>query len=312
MSLEPVAVPSSADDRGRLFRTRRARSAWLPWAAALAIVISGLSGCAMVGGGSSGGDKSPPAPAPAPPGPPGPKPPKPLESPPEPPQSALSSAELQKLVVAAEEALQEGHEERARVDLQRVLDAEPGHRLAQVLMRQIQETPESLYGRETASYMLRANDSLSRVAQRCFSDVHMFYVIARYNKIEVPSRVAQGQVIRVPARCAAAVPPPPPPAPPPSPQPQPSPPPAPTPAPSPQPVPAPVANKATDAALRGEITKAVRAARTATARQDLQEALKQWNRVLELDPNHEVAKYERARTLDRIERVDALERQKKR
>jgi tetratricopeptide (TPR) repeat protein len=214
--------------------------------------------------------------------------------------------------VAAEEALQEGHEERARVDLQRVLDADPGHRLAQVLMRQIQETPESLYGRETASYMLRANDSLSRVAQRCFSDVHMFYVIARYNKIEVPSRVAQGQVIRVPARCAAAVPPPPPPAPPPSPQPQPSPPPAPTPAPSPQPAPAPVANKATDAALRGEITKAVRAARTATARQDLQEALKQWNRVLELDPNHEVAKYERARTLDRIERVDALERQKKR
>lgn len=304
MSKEPLAVPPSADARARSTRSRSLRPVWLPWAVALSALIAGAVGCTTGKSDPSGSDKNPPAPAPAPPAP----------TPPEPPPPVLSPAELQKLAIGAEEALQDGHEERARTDLQRVLDAEPGHRLAQVLMKQIQEAPESIYGRETASYALRANDSLSRLAQRCFGDVHMFYVIARYNKIEVPSRVAQGQVIRVPARCATPQPPAPP-----APQPAP-PPPAPVPAPAP-PVPAPVptppsgpgrVNKEADAALRSEIAKATRAARTATARQDLREALKQWNRVLDLDPNNEVAKYERARTLDRIERVEELERQKKR
>ncbi|HMX11935.1 MAG TPA: hypothetical protein PKE61_13600 [Burkholderiaceae bacterium] len=305
MSKEPLAVPLSADARARSTRSRSLRPVWLPWAVALSVLIAGAVGCTTGKSDPSGSDKNPPAPAPPAPTPP---------EPPEPPPPVLSPAELQKLAIGAEEALQDGHEERARTDLQRVLDAEPGHRLAQVLMKQIQEAPESIYGRETASYALRANDSLSRLAQRCFGDVHMFYVIARYNKIEVPSRVAQGQVIRVPARCATPQPPAPP-----APQPAP-PPPAPVPAPAP-PVPAPVptppsgpgrVNKEADAALRSEIAKATRAARTATARQDLREALKQWNRVLDLDPNNEVAKYERARTLDRIERVEELERQKKR
>lgn len=290
MSQEPFAVPSPADDRARW-----CRPVWLPWAAALSIAIAGASGCATVKPGSPEPDKGPAVPAPAAPGP----------TSPEPPQPALTAAELQKLVQGAEEALQDGHEERARTDLQRVLDAEPGHRLAQVLMKQIQEAPESIYGRETASYTLRANDSLSRVAQRCFGDVHMFYVIARYNKIEVPSRVAQGQVIRVPARCAAAAPspspspsppPPGPPAPPPSAPPA-SPPPA---APQPQTL-VPAAKAPVEL-----VNKTVRAARAAMARQDLQEALKQWNRVLELDPDHETAKYERTRTLKLIERQKKL------
>lgn len=289
--------PPSADARARSTRARSLRPVWLPWAVALSALIAGAVGCTTGKSDPSGSDKNPPAPAPAPPAP----------TPPEPPPPVLSPAELQKLAIGAEEALQDGHEERARTDLQRVLDAEPGHRLAQVLMKQIQEAPESIYGRETASYALRANDSLSRLAQRCFGDVHMFYVIARYNKIEVPSRVSLGQVIRVPARCAAAAPSP---APSPSPSPPPPAPPAPPPpappaspapsAPQPQP-PVPAAKAPVEL-----INKTVRAARAAMARQDLQEALKQWNRVLELDPDHETAKYERTRTLKLIERQKKL------
>lgn len=289
MSQEPLAVPAPADDRDRSWRP-----VWLPLVAALSIAFAGTAGCTTGKSAWFGSDQSPPAPTPAPTAPP-----------PEPPQPVLSAVELQKLAVGAEEALQEGHEERARADLQRVLDAEPGHRLAQMLMKQIQEAPESIYGRETASYTLRANDSLSRVAQRCFGEVHMFYVIARYNKIEVPSRVSLGQVIRVPARCAAVPPssapspspaPPAPPVPPP-PAPPASPPPA---APQPQP-PVPAAKAPVEL-----VNKTVRAARAAMARQDLQEALKQWNRVLELDPDHETAKYERTRTLKLIERQKKL------
>lgn len=252
------------------------------------------------------------------------------------PTAVPSAQEIQKLVQEAEEALQEGQVERARTELQRALEADPGHRVGQVLMRQIQEPPESFYGRETASYALRANDSLSKVAQRCFSDVHMFYVIARFNRIEVPSRVAQGQVIRIPARCAAAlqasapVPPsapaqapatatpsaappvPPAPVPPPTVQSVPGQPSSATPAPAsgspatpaaPGAAPAPATRSQPSAEL---INRHVRAARSAMVKQDLQEALRQWNKVLELDPAHETAKYQRGRTLELIERQKKL------
>ncbi len=117
---------------------------------------------------------------------------------------ALPAAEVSKLVSSAEAALQDGQEERARADLQRALAADPGHKLGQLLMQQITDDPVARLGKESSPYTLRSNDSLSKLAKTCLGDVHLFYVLARYNDIKVPSRVAEGQVVRIPARCATA------------------------------------------------------------------------------------------------------------
>jgi tetratricopeptide (TPR) repeat protein len=118
---------------------------------------------------------------------------------------ALPAAEVSKLVSSAEAALQDGQEDRARADLQRALAADPGHKLGQLLMQQITDDPVVRLGKESSPYTLRPNDSLSKLARTCLGDVHLFYILARYNDIKVPSRVAEGQVVRIPARCATVV-----------------------------------------------------------------------------------------------------------
>lgn len=186
----------------------RLSRAWRPalWAAVMIAVLL-CAGCSM---GRKRGDTThttPPAPSSAAEperggADPAPTPKEPATA--APAAVALPAAEVSKLVSSAEAALQDGQEERARADLQRALAADPGHKLGQLLMQQITDDPVARLGKESSPYTLRANDSLSKLARTCLGDVHLFYVLARYNDIRVPSRVAEGQVVRIPARCATA------------------------------------------------------------------------------------------------------------
>lgn len=278
------------------------------------------------------GAKEPGAPAPAPPQPevlPVPAAPEPTirAAPAESPQPTLSPPMIQRAVASAIEHLEAGEEESAVAELERVLQSDPGHRLARNLMRQIKEDPQALLGRESFAYRVQPGESLSRIAQRFLNDVYMFYALARYNDIKVPRLVAGGQMIRVPGKAppldapAAPAPPAAAPAPkPPSAAAAPVAPPAsgpaaaaaaPSPATSPSAVtpPAPAAIAAAPDPARAErereaaIAKHTREARSAFAKQDLDGAIKSWDAVLALDPNNANATLERQKAVTLKQRL---------
>ncbi len=194
----------------------------------------------------------------------------------------------QRQAVAAAEMLELGNEDQATAELQRALVADPSNRLAQSLLKQIQADPMATLGRESFSYRVQPGESLSRIAQRFLGDVHQFYILARYNDIKVPRQLQGGQTIRIPGKA-----PPPPPA-------------APPPAAKPVPVPAPAASaasqsddgRAAERARQTKINAATRAARVAFARQDLSNAIRNWDIVLELDPSNTNAQLERKKAVD--------------
>lgn len=218
----------------------------------------------------------------------------PVEPPPPPPvpegpapgsPAAVQAAQRQ--AMAAAEMLELGNEDQATAELQRALVADPNNRLAQSLLKQIQADPLATLGRESFIYRVQPGESLSRIAQRFLGDIHQFYILARYNDIKVPRQLQGGQMIRIPGKA-----PPPPPAPPPAPKGTQAP-----------PAPPPAASQADDgrAAERERQTKinaATRAARVAFARQDLTNAIRNWDIVLELDPNNTNAQLERKKAVD--------------
>ena len=145
-------------------------------------------------------------------------------------------------------ALNRGDAAGARRMLNAALRRQPNDGIARQLLEQIDRDPRALLGSESYSYTLREGETLSTVAQRALGNPMMFYALARYNNIAVPSSVQPGQTILVPGRR---------PAPPPPPRPEPRPTPArPTPtAPTPTPAPraaVPAANPALAARLRGQ------------------------------------------------------------
>lgn len=220
----------------------------------------------------------------------------------------LTPQTIPKAVTGAIEMLEQGHEDQAAAELQRVLAVEPNHRLAQSLMRQIKDDPVAMLGKESFPYRVQAGESLSRIAQRFLGDVHLFYALARYNDIKVPRQLAGGQQIRVPGK-----------APPPSALTPPAAPvkggasapavPTPTAAPvtaasAPAPAPDPAVEAAQAAKARTDaINRNVRAARSAFAKQDLNGAIRAWDAVLELDPGNRTAQLERQKAIDLKEKL---------
>jgi hypothetical protein len=215
---------------------------------------------------------------------------------------------IARTVTTAIEQLELGQEEQAEVALRQVLQAEPGHRQAQMLLKQIKDDPIALLGRDSFPYRVQPGESLSKIAQRFLGDPYLFYGLARYNGIKVPRQLAGGQMIRVPGKAPATqTPTPAPPAPAPAPPPAPTT--APPPVPAPAPSPPPPSRPAETPAQRAEREKAesiaryTREARSAFAKQDLAAAIRAWDRVLELDPNHRTATLERQKAVDLSERL---------
>lgn len=268
----------------------------------------------------------------------------PEAAPPAVPSAPLTPAtqqQGQKMALAAAGMLESGHEDQAKAELQRALAADPGNKLALNLMRQITADPVAALGRESFNYTVRPNDSMSAIAGRFLGDIYSFYILARYNGIAVPRQVAGGQTLRIPGkapppsaqrevapRVEAAAPPPPPPPPPAVPAPPP---------PPPEPTPGERAMRTAEAAERGgdlerahlEYRKAASLneagaeakaeqtrkqlvlryslnARTAFAKQDLDGAIRGWERVLSIDPTNDTAKLERQRALALKEKVKKL------
>ncbi|MEA5445926.1 LysM peptidoglycan-binding domain-containing protein [Gammaproteobacteria bacterium AB-CW1] len=94
--------------------------------------------------------------------------------------------------------LQRGEADRAADKLRRQLDHNPDDPIAQDLLRQIEADPEEYLGAESFQYSVRPGESLSVLAQRFLGDHQQFFILARYNDIQDPSRLRVGQQLSIP------------------------------------------------------------------------------------------------------------------
>jgi hypothetical protein len=238
---------------------------------------------------------------------------------------AAAKAQAQKLALEAVDQLQNGDEQAARATLERAAQLDAGNDLARKLSDQIRADAQRELGPVYFRYTVQKDDTLSKLAQQFLGDRFRFYILAKYNDITNPSRLAAGQVIRVPGRAppaaAAAAP---------------LVDPAPTVTAPPPPEPKPRDDVAdalkkvaeleragnleaayfaytdlaqrypasAEAAKRRDTSRAAflrqldREAATAFQRQNLDLAIAKWDRMLEIDPGNKKARLERERALD--------------
>ena len=113
---------------------------------------------------------------------------------------AQAKAQAQRLAIEAVDQLQNGDETAARATLDQALALDAGNDLARKLVDQIKADAEKELGPVYFRYTVQRDDSLSKLAQQYLGDRFLFYVLAKYNAIANPSRLAAGQVIKVPGK----------------------------------------------------------------------------------------------------------------
>jgi hypothetical protein len=94
--------------------------------------------------------------------------------------------------------LQNGDATAARKILADVLDRQPSDAVAQRLLKQIDEDPVALLGKESFVYTAKDGDSFSTLAQRYLGDPILFYALARYNGVTTPTALTKGTALHIP------------------------------------------------------------------------------------------------------------------
>jgi len=103
--------------------------------------------------------------------------------------------------------LNQGQAPNARAILLKVLEKQPGDRIARKLIEQIDTPPEQLLGRKSFVRIAGKGDSFSHLAERYLGDPLMAFALARYNDISVPESLREGQKVRIPGEEPVARPP---------------------------------------------------------------------------------------------------------
>jgi tetratricopeptide (TPR) repeat protein len=218
--------------------------------------------------------------------------------------SPEARGQAQQLLRQALESLNDGDEEKARSELRETRELDPDNKQAACLMKGIMADPAAALGSQAHPYTVRRGESLWSIARRALGDGCEFWLLARYNNIKVPKQLGAGQVIRIPGKVALAPP-----------RAAPAKPAATTPArPAKPPAPEPSVKESVkpagpskeEIAKQEQIQRHHRNAQAAFRRQDLDTAIKEWDRVLELDPSNELAQARRQEALDMSRRLKEL------
>jgi len=171
-----------------------------PAFAVAAHAVACLAAAALLVAGCAAPEQPKPAPPPAPAPAPAPEPPKPAP-PPEPVLTpAQAKAQAQKLTIDSITQLQNGDEPAAQKTLEQALALDPANDLARKLMEQTRADPQKELGTVFFRYTVQRDDSMSKLAQQFLGDRFKFYILARYNDIAIPSKLAAGQVLKIPGK----------------------------------------------------------------------------------------------------------------
>jgi len=223
------------------------------------------------------------------------------------PGTPAARAQAQQLLKQAAESLNSGTEDRAREEIAQALVLDPGSKTGLCLQKGMNADPITTLGRESTPYIVRAGDTLGSIAQRALGDNCEFYLLARYNQIAVPRQLNAGQVLKIPGKIALTSPD------------------KPTAAtastadvkPASTAPTAPATGGSTSkftegrsqmrtAEVRAQVERYQHDAQAAFRRQDLANAIKNWDKVLELDPTNELARARRQEALDLQRRLKEL------
>jgi LysM repeat protein len=227
------------------------------------------------------------------------------------PVSPAAKAQAERLSKQAAEALDVGNEQKARADLDEALRNDPENALAKSLSSQMNVVnPVAHLGQESFRYTVKPGDTLSIIARQYLGDQNRFHILARYNDMKVPRGLKAGQVIRIPGKQRppeedpvpqrvapiakpAATPPP-----------QPVEPPSSAPVAVAPPTPEPAATSVSPAEAKRQLVDVhYRRGAEAFTRQDLDTAISEWGRVLELEPNHPNATVRRQQAIALRDRI---------
>ena len=142
----------------------------------------------------------PPAPAAAAPAEAAPPPPAPA-----PPEltPAQAKAQAQKLALEAVDKLQNGDEAAARQLLTQSQALDSANDIARKMSDQIGADAQKELGAQFFRYTVQRDDSLSKLAQQYLGDRFRFYILAKYNDMASPNKLAAGQMIKIPGRAPA-------------------------------------------------------------------------------------------------------------
>jgi LysM repeat protein len=120
---------------------------------------------------------------------------------------AQAKAQAQKLALEAVDRLQNGDEAAARQLLSTAQGLDPANDIARKMSEQIGADAQKELGAAFFRYTVQRDDSLSKLAQQYLGDRFRFYILAKYNDMANPSRLAAGQVIKIPGKAQPASPP---------------------------------------------------------------------------------------------------------
>jgi tetratricopeptide (TPR) repeat protein len=119
---------------------------------------------------------------------------------------AQAKAQAQRLAVDAVDQLQNGDEPAARLTLDKAIALDSTNDLARKLQDQIKADAQKELGPVFFRYTVQRDDSLSKLAQQYLGDRLRFYILAKYNDMASPNKLAAGQVIKIPGRAPATPP----------------------------------------------------------------------------------------------------------
>ncbi|MEH6638020.1 MAG: LysM peptidoglycan-binding domain-containing protein [Porticoccaceae bacterium] len=94
--------------------------------------------------------------------------------------------------------LELGEVGQAEAELDAYLVEKPGGKVAADLKRQIDLGPNEYYPAESVDVTLMSGESLSTLAQKYLGTAYQFYALAKYNGIAKANDLKAGQVVRIP------------------------------------------------------------------------------------------------------------------
>ena len=103
-------------------------------------------------------------------------------------------------MVRAIRALEQGDPATAKAELKVYLARAPKSRLGRSLLDQIERPPETVLGPVSFPHVVGPGESWSALAERYLDDRYRFWSLARYNGVDIPTRLNEGSVVFIPGR----------------------------------------------------------------------------------------------------------------